>query len=278
MKHFISLGAGRQSSAIAMMAAAGEITPMPDCAIFADTGWEPKAVYDWLDWLEKQLPFPVHRVSAGDLWQSATRVRRTRDGKRTYISTGIPIFIATNDGASLTVRKGIGKRQCTRTFKIEPVNRKVKELCGLKRARRGMSPLASVWIGISADEAHRAKLSPFPWIERRHPLLELDMDADDCIRWFTDRGFPSPPRSACVFCPFRDDDSWLALTPDELASVAVMEGQMQRAYAQTSEFKGKPYFHDSLKPIGEVKFIAKPKTTMRQQRLFSAECEGFCGR
>ena len=65
MKHIISLGAGVQSSTMALMAAKGEITPMPDAAIFADTGWEPKYVYDWLDWLETQLPFPVHRVSGG---------------------------------------------------------------------------------------------------------------------------------------------------------------------------------------------------------------------
>lgn len=41
----LSLGAGVQSTTMALMAAHGEIQPMPDCAIFADTGWEPKAVY-----------------------------------------------------------------------------------------------------------------------------------------------------------------------------------------------------------------------------------------
>ena len=48
MLTIISLGAGVQSTTMALMAAHGEITPMPDCAIFADTGWEPKAVYDHL--------------------------------------------------------------------------------------------------------------------------------------------------------------------------------------------------------------------------------------
>ena len=37
-KHnFLSLGAGVQSSTLALMAAKGEIGPMPDAAIFADT-------------------------------------------------------------------------------------------------------------------------------------------------------------------------------------------------------------------------------------------------
>lgn len=49
MKHIISLGAGVQSSTMALMAAHGEITPMPDAAIFADTQAEPASVYKWLD-------------------------------------------------------------------------------------------------------------------------------------------------------------------------------------------------------------------------------------
>ena len=39
----LSLGAGVQSTTLALLAAHEEIGPMPDCAIFADTGWEPKA-------------------------------------------------------------------------------------------------------------------------------------------------------------------------------------------------------------------------------------------
>ena len=48
---YVSLGAGVQSSAMALMAAAGEISPMPRAAIFADTQAEPDSVYRWLDWL-----------------------------------------------------------------------------------------------------------------------------------------------------------------------------------------------------------------------------------
>ncbi len=50
--HIISLGAGVQSSTMALMAAHGEIEPMPDAAIFADTQNEPQRVYEWLDWLD----------------------------------------------------------------------------------------------------------------------------------------------------------------------------------------------------------------------------------
>mgnify|MGYP006407382703 CR=1 FL=1 len=43
----LSLGAGVQSSVLALMAAKGLVTK-PDVAIFADTQWEPQSVYDHL--------------------------------------------------------------------------------------------------------------------------------------------------------------------------------------------------------------------------------------
>ena len=43
----ISLGAGVQSTTMALMAARGMIPGgLPDCAIFADTGAEPASVYN----------------------------------------------------------------------------------------------------------------------------------------------------------------------------------------------------------------------------------------
>jgi len=82
----ISLGAGVQSTTMALMAAHGEIAPMPDCAIFADTGWEPRAVYEHLAWLRSPgvLPFPVHVgrcTGAEDLGRRKT-VRRHLRRKR----------------------------------------------------------------------------------------------------------------------------------------------------------------------------------------------------
>ena len=55
----LSLGAGVQSSTLALMIEKGEV-PMVDAAIFSDTFGEPKAVYEWLEWLKKQLSFPIY--------------------------------------------------------------------------------------------------------------------------------------------------------------------------------------------------------------------------
>ena len=43
------------------------LIPKVDCGIFADTGGEPKLVYSHLEWLKKQLSFPIHKVEKGNL-------------------------------------------------------------------------------------------------------------------------------------------------------------------------------------------------------------------
>jgi len=284
---------------MALMAKHGEL-PAPDAAIFACTQGEPLAVYQHLQWLtgagyesyrtprgrlayraipgEYQaggLPFPTHVVTKGNLWRSASAVRRTRDGQRTYISTGIPVY--TVEG----LQKGMGKRQCTRTFKVEPVTRKCRELLGLKRVTKRHGVLVEMWIGISSDEADRMKPAALPWIEATWPLIDAGMTRGDCHGWLSSHGYPDPPRSACTYCPFRDDDSWLALTPDEMLDAIDKETELQGAYTGTTELRSVPYFHDSRQPLHLVKL--KPgRVNMQRAQLtmhskFRNECEGFCG-
>ncbi|MFI7608839.1 hypothetical protein ACIBTV_27515 [Micromonospora sp. NPDC049366] len=65
----LSLGAGVQSTVLALMAADGTL-PGLDGAIFADTGWEPRKVYEHLARLEKVLEaagIPLYRVRSGNL-------------------------------------------------------------------------------------------------------------------------------------------------------------------------------------------------------------------
>ncbi len=61
----ISLGGGVQSSVMALMASQGAFDAIPDCAIFADTHWEPPSLYTLLDWLAERLGFPVYVVDNG---------------------------------------------------------------------------------------------------------------------------------------------------------------------------------------------------------------------
>ena len=187
--HILSLGAGVQSSTLALMAAAGEVTPMPTCAIFADTQDEPASVYKWLDWLEKQLPYPVYRVTKGKLSDAVTKVRISAKGNG-YTDCGIPAFITT----------GIAVRQCTQKYKIEPIRKMANKL------RKG--GLVVQWRGISLDEPQRMKTARESWCENRWPLIEKDMNRNDCLRWMQSHGFPKPAKSACFYCPYHRTQDW----------------------------------------------------------------------
>ena len=99
MNHIISLGAGVQSSTMALMAAHGEITPMPTAAIFADTQSEPQSVYQWLNWLEQQLPFPVIKVTKGNLLEYAVKVHTSKNGNK-WTGGQPPVFAIGDRGTS----------------------------------------------------------------------------------------------------------------------------------------------------------------------------------
>lgn len=270
MIELLSLGAGVQSSTLALMAAHGEITPMPIGAIFADTHGEPKAVYAWLEWLTKRLPFPVYKVSKGDLWKSASTPKRTKDGLRTYIPTGIPVFM--QDG----LKKGIGRRQCTRDFKIDVITKQARKLTGYSRITKKQGLLVNMWIGISTDESQRMKPNRQPWISTRWPLIEEGMSRQDCFTWMEKHGYQPPPRSACTYCPYHDDQSWLNLATEEFADAVRKEKQLQAAYAATTEIRGVPFLHSSRVPLDQVVF--KPRTyDPYDENTEAVECEGMCG-
>ncbi len=305
----ISLGAGVQSSTLAFMAAKGEVGPKPQAAIFGDTKAEPQNVYDWLDWMEGQLPFPVIRVTNGSLEDHALKMRTTRDG-RSFTVTSLPYFtVKKSDGA-------LGKvphRTCTADFKIKPIIKEarrrvgkermtewrrthresLKAIAGYKKRERiakrlkaefnepfphdawrecQSDPLVIQWIGISLDEASRMKPSRDPWIVSRWPLIELRMNRNDCLMWMEKNGYPKPPRSACVFCPFHNDTEWRRLRDDDAVAferaVAVTKGLTENLHSNL-------FLHRSCVPLDKVDFSTEEDRG--QINLFENECEGMCG-
>lgn len=271
LPHVLSLGAGVQSSTLALMAAHGEVTPMPDFAIFADTGWEPAAVYRWLDWLEGQLPFPVVRVSKGNIRDeqiiARMRGKRGEDGSRW---ASLPYFTTSGDAV------GMVRRQCTAEYKIQPIEQYLKrEMLGLRyRQRAPKTPQLIQWRGISLDEPQRAKESLATWFDVRYPLLEARMTRGHCLEWVESHGYPLPPRSACLGCPFHSDDEWQRIK-DGPASEWQSVVEFDRAIRQAGGMRGKTFLHRSLRPIDEIEF--QTADNAGQTDLFAGECEGMCG-
>ena len=201
----LSLGGGMQSSALALMAAGGEL-PLPDHAVFADTGNEPPSTYAMIDWLADNVPFPVHRVKAEiDI---LTALRNATDSAGHPVGDGIPVFTINRDGT-----RGQNARWCTDHWKRKPIERKVRQLLGIERGRRVPK---GVWveqqIGISVDEYRRMRDSGEYWRKNAYPLVDARLSRNDCQVWWTANAPSSAPplaRSACVICPFHSDREWL---------------------------------------------------------------------
>ncbi|MGB9154815.1 MAG: hypothetical protein WCD70_17220 [Alphaproteobacteria bacterium] len=260
MKTFcvLSLGAGVQSTTMALMAAVGEIADKPDVAIFADTGWEPKAVYAHLEWLERTLPFPVRRVASGNLHDDIINP----SGR----FSPVPWFIRNADGSA-----GMGRRQCTRQYKLEPIAKEIRRLLGYEPYRRIPVGSAEIWIGISTDEASRMKPARTRWQTNRWPLIEARLSRQDCLAWLSRNGFPQPPKSSCIGCPFHSDAMWRDMknfNPTEWEEAVAFDRRIRNQGAGFSE----QFMHRSLKPLDEVEFLTSP-----QPNLFINECEGMCG-
>lgn len=275
--NFLSLGAGVQSSTLALMAAVGEVTPTPDAAIFADTQAEPASVYRWLDWLTAEIarsphPFPVYRVTRGSLTAESLRLRKRIKTEGTpWVRSLIPAHVANPDGT-----KGILGRACTADYKVKALLEKQRQLARITRRQKSVT--VTTWIGISLDEVHRMKPSRDRWCQNRWPLVELSMKRYDCLRWMEAHGYPHPPRSACVYCPFHSDAEWRRLKqeePTEFARAVQFERDLQRVKAETDNMKGVPFLHASLRPLDLVDFTTD--TERGQGDMFGNECEGMCG-
>lgn len=254
-----------QSSTLALMIAHGEIEPI-DHAIFADTGAEPMKVYEWLDWLEPKLPFPVHRVARGNLRDNVLAAAR---GESKRCSS--PPFYTTNGSGS----EGALRRQCTQDYKIIPIQNKVRELAGIKPRQRVKGFKVEQLIGISWDEAQRMKPSRLPFVLHSYPLIDRHMTRGHCLEWMQSKGYPLPPKSACTFCPYHDDAMWRDLQlndPESFVDAVMVDRAIRNGFSGSTH---KHYLHRSLKPIDEIDFTTAEEAG--QGRLFGNECEGMCG-
>ncbi len=150
------------------------------------------------------LPFPVFIVGSGNMRDNLLAAGRDERW------ASIPAF------ARLVDRRGnasIGmiRRQRAGDYKIEPIRRKVRELVELTRKRSPTFAVVEQWIGISFDEVVRMKPSREAWQRNRWPLMEERMTRRDCLAWLRDCGYPNPPKSACIGCPFHDNGRWRAM-------------------------------------------------------------------
>lgn len=269
----LNLGAGVQSTVLALMAERGEYDlARPDVAIFADTGWEPPEVYRHLEWLKSELSFEVVTVSVGNIRDNI--LRGVRPNKKKYL--GLPAYVTNPDGSM-----GVAKRQCTDDYKIRPIHAWLRAHLGLKPGRRAPKHVqVEMWLGISVDEIARQKDSRDEWITKRYPLIERGFSRAQLLQWFAEH-YPGRylPRSSCVGCPYKNDGEWRRLREHDPESFndAVFVDQALREVPLVREAitasGGSAYLHRSRTPLRDLDFS---NATNYDDRMLE-ECEGLCG-
>jgi hypothetical protein len=159
-------------------------------------------------------------------------------------------------------------------YKITPLTRKTRDLLGLApRQRAGGGQRCEMLIGISTDEALRMKPSQEAWKQHRWPLIEKGMSRNDCLRWMERKGYPLPPKSSCIGCPFHSDDEWRSIRSDADAwADAVAIDAVIRAQPG---IRGQQFMHRSCVPLAEVDLSTA--ADHGQVDMFNNECEGMCG-
>jgi 3'-phosphoadenosine 5'-phosphosulfate sulfotransferase (PAPS reductase)/FAD synthetase len=242
-KKFISWGKGLQSTALCVMSAKGLIDKV-DAIVTAETGWEHPHTYEIERFYTKFFQnsgIPVYKVQAGDIHFANQREFNELplwDGNKRY-----PL-----------------KRQCTSSYKIEPIRLKMRELCGLRLDNKGrtLSKTAYLYLGISYDESERIAISNRKWIENVYPLVDMKWTRKDCEDFLARESLPVPMKSSCVICPYKSPAFWKytkenypedflkAIEFDE--SIRVNRRMFDKGYTSML------YLYKKLVPLADAKF------------------------
>lgn len=280
MIRVLSLGAGVQSTTVLLMSLAGELPPL-DAAIFADTQEEPVAVYRHLWWLAERCAeagVPLYVVTDHNSLGLVQDLDDVLEGRRKSGGLAQPPLHVRGG----TVDRFQIRRQCTSHLKLHPIRRKVRELAGIAGRRSPDHVVVERVIGISRDEAHRMRDSGQAWERNVYPLVDLRMTRHDCLLWCQRNGYPTPPRSACVMCPFHSNAEWRDLRdndPEGWERALAYDDKVRHAgSAYGNAFRGIPgemFVHFSGRPLAEVDLSTEEDHG--QGSLFGAECQGMCG-
>ena len=284
VKHILNLGAGVQSTTLYLMSMNGLVQRF-DVAIFADTGEEPQAVYKHLEWLQSLNGPPILIRTKGKLGDDLIG---GRNGNGANFAS-IPSFILNTPGSKVQGDVGRSRRQCSREYKIEVIDRTIRrEILGLKPRRRIPKDVHLYqYFGISLDEKSRASriwerfhISKESIAEPHFPLIDMLMTRANCLDWLETRVPHRVPKSACTFCPFRDDAGWQELKEaggNDWNRIVQIDHAIRAPGAITcGDLNGTLFLHRSCKPIDEVDF--RPHINPKELQLgFGVECEGVCG-
>lgn len=189
-----SYGGGVQSTACLVLQARGEIRF--DHFVMADVGDDSENP----ETIEYMRDHAVPFAEAHGITLATTRWER----KAGFLS--LKQYIEQIDSSiPIPVNFGSGpvNRLCTLRWKINPVARYHKAL-GATSENPGR-----LGLGFSTDEIHRCRTDcKHDWQTPSHPLIDLILSRQDCVRIVEEAGLPTPVNSCCWFCPFQRRSQW----------------------------------------------------------------------
>lgn len=200
MKKYISFSGGVESTTMALLFGGSAD------AIFSDTGWEHKKMYERLETVESEIR-KVH---------PNFKVIKVKNEKYESLQAYIK---------EQKFFPNIMARYCTRMFKIEPIDKFLKS-----------DEPVELMIGLNADEGDRVgNHGLVKNVTYSYPLLENGITRAACIEILTKANLlPSfPPymsRGGCVGCFFKTKKEFIAmrlLSPDEFNNVEKLENEVQ---------------------------------------------------
>ncbi|WP_343668695.1 hypothetical protein [Chitinophaga sp.] len=275
--NIISLGLGVQSTALYFMSSMGEL-PRADYAITADPGREKAGTYKYLQfllqWQSDNSGIPIIVTDKKNLFEDL--LKGTNSSGNRFAS--IPCFTKNDDGS-----QGMLRRQCTSEYKIGPVDEVIRRLYGMRPRQR--RPETFVWKGITVDELDRMSEPEQKWKRHVYPFTGYQFNAKgiweklnwgiqmsrvDLYNWYQKMGFPIPPKSSCVFCPYQSDLNWSRMkkhNPEDFDAAVQVDYAIRNSTQKG--VKNQCFLHRSMTPLDMVEFDD-------QDDLWSGECSGNC--
>lgn len=261
--HVFSFGGGVQSTAIALMLIhqPERFKVLPNHIIFADPGAEMPQTYEHIDRMSEMLDkagFELIVIKPGVPIDESDRGLRT-----------VPWF--TRAGSEIALLR----RQCTREYKIDPIQKKIRELLGFQKGQKIPKGSAITWLGISIDESRRAVPNKIPWIDNFYPLIEMNISRGECQILNHHYLNYSVPKSSCYFCPFTKRQEWERRKVEDPA-------QFDRAVKLDEKIRFLPNGKNRINNPCFVSRTGYPLSEITNHQLsldfgFEKECSGHCG-
>lgn len=176
-KYVVSYGGGVNSTALCLKLIA-EKCPI-DLVLFADTGFEDPVTYRFIKVFASYLMDRNVPIAFCTKYRRATK---TEPRRREPINDW---FMRRREVPDQKFR------ECTRVAKIAPIH---------KVYREQLKSNIIEYIGIHKKETRRLKPSRDDDIIKCYPLVDFEMDQDDCVTEILSCGLELPVKSSCVNC------------------------------------------------------------------------------